>query len=200
MSKAARAAKAALRFIARNMSNSADLMAVTVAKAAMSFSKPPITSTRLSTYRYQQHHAAKNGIAGAGKLRSGLNGDDLVLRVPVGTEILDEDKENRPARSDLGWATYRLHEGRAMAVSGTRITNHRPIRRPAIRTPGYPGQECVIWLRLKLIADAGLVGAAQRRQIDFFGGLHSGKTKNRGLPFYNLVAEPRSRAAGWETR
>ena len=112
----------------------------------------------LIDYRFQQHVRAKNGEGGKGKEMTGANGDDAVMRVPVGTQIYEEDGETliadlaRPRRARQACCAA------AMAASAMRISKAPPTRRRAIANPGQPGEEKIIILKLKLIADAGLIG------------------------------------------
>ena len=111
----------------------------------------------LIDYRYRQHFRAQDGRPGAGRERTGANGEDLVLRVPVGTQIMDED--NRLVLADLTRAGQRLvflqgGDGGFGNAHYKSSTNRAPRR----ADPGWPGREAWVWLRLKLIADAGLVG------------------------------------------
>jgi GTP-binding protein len=108
----------------------------------------------LIDFRYQQHFFAKNGQPGMGRQRTGKDGDDIVLRVPAGTEILEEDQETVIA--DLAEVGERvlLAKGGNGGFGNLHFktsTNQAPRR----ANPGQPGIERTIWLRLKLIADVG---------------------------------------------
>jgi len=109
----------------------------------------------LIDYRYQQHFRAQNGRGGAGANKTGANGRDLVLRVPVGTQILDDDKETVLAdltEPDQRVVLLRGGDGGFGNTHYKSSTNQAPRR----ADPGWPGRELWVWLRLKLIADAGL--------------------------------------------
>src|SRR5437660_634787 len=111
----------------------------------------------LIDYRYHQHFKAKTGGHGMGRNRHGADGDDAVLRVPLGTEVLAEDKETLLADLAEPGARLRLLKGGNGGFGNTYFKG--PVNQaPHYANPGLPGQELWIWLRLKLIADAGLVG------------------------------------------
>ena len=111
----------------------------------------------LIDFRYQQHFRAQNGRGGAGANRTGAQGKDLVLRVPVGTQIFADDKESLLAdltRPGQRVVLLRGGDGGFGNAHYKSSTNQAPRR----ANPGWPCQELWVWLRLKLIADAGLVG------------------------------------------
>jgi GTP-binding protein len=139
----------------------------------------------LIDFRYTQHFKAQRGHGGAGSNRTGAGGNDLVIRVPVGTQILSEDKSEvladfivagqrevflRGGDGGRGNASYKTSTNRAPRQHGT----------------GWPGEEMWVWLRLKLLADCGLVGLPNAGKSTFINAVSNAKAKVGDYPFTTI--------------
>lgn len=142
----------------------------------------------LIDYRYKQHFKAQKGGNGAGQNKTGKSSEDIILKVPVGTQILDEDKFTEIADLTEEEQIVLLAQGGRGGLGNSYFkssTNQAPRKFQY----GEPGEECWVWLKLKLIADVGLVGLPNAGKSTFISAVTNAKAKIEDYPFSTLTPQ-----------
>jgi GTP-binding protein len=139
----------------------------------------------LIDFRYTQHFKAPRGTGGMGQNRTGAQGKDLIIRVPIGTQVIADDKETVLLDlTEVGKRVLFIEGG--LGGRGNASYKTSTNRAPRNHQPGLPGDEMYVWLRLKLLADTGLVGLPNAGKSTFINQIANTKAKVGDYPFTTL--------------
>ena len=139
----------------------------------------------LIDYRYQQHHKAERGTDGAGKKRTGRSGNDLVLKVPVGTQVFEEDNKTLIFDFKKQGEEFVVANGGKGGLGNVRFKSSTN-RAPRKFTKGKTGEEFIIWLQLKTIADIGIIGLPNAGKSSLLSAITSATPKIANYKFTTL--------------
>ena len=139
----------------------------------------------LIDYRFQQHHKAERGENGMGQNRTGKSGDDLILKVPIGTQVFEEDNKTLIFDFIKSGEEFVAAAGGKGGLGNTRFKSSTN-RAPKKYTKGIPGEEFIIWLQLKTIADIGIIGLPNAGKSSLLASITNANPKIANYQFTTL--------------